>query len=168
MCGVPHRQELHCSHSPLPGQLVSMIEDDILVLVQRPLFLSLSRVSVQPEIAVVALSMPSANHAPSQTQGDHKGVIFQSRPVRLLLGRPSRSSRERRETSEGVSPASSRAALWGGHNCGLYNMGYCWCWLVTLDEAFKEFSLSCLVSIKILQWRVKAWLPDGWASVRRS
>ncbi|KAK9953649.1 hypothetical protein ABG768_017627, partial [Culter alburnus] len=47
--------------------------------------------------------------------GDHKGVIFQSRPVRLLLGRPSRSSRERRETSEGVwpslSPASSGAAL---------------------------------------------------------
>lgn len=99
--------------------------------------------------------------------GDHKGVIFQSRPVRLLLGRPSRSSRERRETSESVwpslTPASSGAALWGGHNCGLYNMGYCWCWLVTLDEAFKEFSLSCLVSIKILQWQVKAWFPDARA-----
>lgn len=57
-----------------------MIEDDILALVQRPLFLSLSHVSVQPEIAVVALSMPSANHAPSQTQGITKVLFFKAGP----------------------------------------------------------------------------------------
>ncbi|KAK2869819.1 hypothetical protein Q8A67_024211 [Cirrhinus molitorella] len=74
------RQEVHSSHSLLPGQLVSVIEDDILVLVQRPVSLSLSHISVGPEIAVVALSMPSANHAPSQTQGITKVLFFKAGP----------------------------------------------------------------------------------------
>lgn len=136
------------------------MEDDSLALVQRPFSLVFL---FKTDITVVALSMPSANHAPSRTQGITKVLFFKAGPVRLLLGWPGHSSREMGETSEGVwpslSPASSEASLWGGHNCGLYNMGYCWCWLVTLDEVFKEFSLSCLVSIKILQFN--AWLPDG-------
>ncbi len=60
-----------------------------------------------------------------------------------------------------LSPASLGAALWGCHNCGLYNMGYCWRRLVTVDEAFKE-AFPLMVSVKILGSRSKAWLPDNY------
>jgi len=60
-----------------------------------------------------------------------------------------------------LSPASSGAALWGCHNRGLYNMGYCWRRLVTVDEAFKEAS-HLMVSVKILESGSKAWLPDNY------
>lgn len=54
--------------------------------------------------------------------------------------------------SPSLSPASSGAALWGCHNCGLYNMGYCWRELVTVDKVFKEASLL-VVSVKALSAR---------------
>lgn len=57
-----------------------------------------------------------------------------------------------------LSPASLGAALWGCHNCGLYNMGYCWRRLVTVDEAFKEAS-PLMVSVKILGSRSKGLAP---------
>lgn len=59
-----------------------------------------------------------------------------------------------------LSPACSGAVLWGCHNYGLYNMGYCWRRLVTVDEAFKEAS-PLMVSVKILKSRSKVWLPDN-------
>lgn len=130
---------------------------------------------VSPHLSVFLILLlreypePSADHDPSPNTGDHKGVIFQSCPcpppaeyVRLRF-------KGRWETSEALfhlyppplpslSPASSGAALWGCHNCGLYNMGYCWPWLVTVDEAFKEAS-PLMVSVKILKSRSKAPAP---------
>lgn len=60
-----------------------------------------------------------------------------------------------------LSPASSGAALWGCHNCGLYNMGYCWRRLVTVDEAFKEAS-PLMVSVKILESLAPRQLQMPW------
>lgn len=62
-----------------------------------------------------------------------------------------------------LSPASPGAALWGCHNSGLYNMGYFWRWLVTVDEVLKAASLL-MVSVKILESGAVAWLRSTFRS----
>lgn len=103
-----------------------------------------------------------------QTLGITKVLFFKAGPVHLLprvCGCGSREGgkllRPRSPCTPCLSPVSSGAVLWGCHNCGLYNMGYCWRRLVTVDEAFKEAS-PLMVSVKILESRSKVWLPDNY------